>query len=251
MDNENLSNIWREPIDFKGIKLYPIKLKDCLEFYRYVGILIAFKKNQFRDIKIIKMNWLDFLLEMNKVYEGVEASLRNLLSIVFKDQDFSIEINEKGKHFIKVYPSKKILNYSLILEGKDFNKIREIILNQNLIQYDDTIVSKEFQKALDQAKEDISKQSKSATLEEQIIAYGLITKLTPNQIKEETLWGFYKTLERYGRMVDYQIIGAAMSTGMVEIKDPVHWLDHIKEKGLYDDVIMKDNQVDRLESICK
>lgn len=97
----NLDYIYGEPIIYKGIKIYPYKMKDYEYFDRSTEILL-FDKNQISNIEIIQMSYLKFLLTVvpfNEKYSDVNERLSELFKFTFKDNHVYLS-EEDGKIII-------------------------------------------------------------------------------------------------------------------------------------------------------
>ena len=83
------TDIRGKPKKYKGIKVYPVKIKDCDDFYNKIYTL-QFDKNSIPDINIVRMSYLTFLYNLQMVqnedgaflYENLLIDLIDLLEIV-------------------------------------------------------------------------------------------------------------------------------------------------------------------------
>lgn len=208
----------------------------------YIKIL-----NEDEDIKI-------YNLLINKYKEMLKR-----LNIKDKNNDINQENVELYNTVITLNENlKELINTkSVILIEKDFNKIRKIILQQNLIKFDDELMNPEVKKALEEAQEFLNKRNgnKQATLEELIFSYGCNICNGKTQdyqdIKELTVYQFYKGLERKSLSNQQLMLSTAMGMGGIKPEDVPNWLDHIPEKGLYDDVILNEKEQAELNSKIK
>lgn len=150
---------------------------------------------------------------------------------------------------------QKILQNITVVDGNDFNTIRQIIFNQNLIKIDEEVG--ELQQVLKEAKEKYDKinqnKNKGATIEELIISYVIgISNGTPQDYKNAkylTLYQFHKGLERMNLIKQQDMLSSALAMGSIQSKDMVYWLDHIKEKGIYDDIICTEEETEHLKGL--
>lgn len=250
MDTEDLTTIWNEPTEFKGIKLYPITMKDSIEFSKCAGILTQ-RKNQIPDARVIAMSYLDFLFACDNKDHEVRNALEKLLGLVLKNQIFEFIITELG-HGIRVYPNQQIDSYYIDIDAYDFEDIRKIILNQNLIEYNDEMISKEFQKELDKARKFVDKHSKEQlAIKELIVAYHCASHDTYENIKNMNIQQFYMGLARFNKIKDCEMFGAAINTGMIQTQNDktINWLDHINMGEADSDVLMKDETKQTIKNL--
>lgn len=247
MNNEvDLTDIRGKPKKHKGIEIYPIKIKDCEEFYNKIYTL-QFDKNSIPDINIVRMSYLTFLYNLQILqdengtflYENLLIDLIDLLELVLHrkaEKDFYLNANEKGQVEL-VFKNDK--DEKLIFKNNDFEKLKKIIFKQNAIPYDDEVLSPDLKKAIQEAREFMYNQNKDKmpTFEEQICCYHSAFHMPYDEIDNLTLYQFTKGLERKGLIYSYQVYGIAVATGMASGEIP-NWTAHIPEQGLYDDVLI-------------
>lgn len=230
------------PINYKGLNIYPVKMNDADEFYDAVQCLLL-PKNDFQQPEIIRMSYFLFLLAMSQNDGGHEIleKLLSLYRLVFKTDDIQISMNEKGMAFI-------IVN-GISLHERDFDKIKTLISEQNLIDLDDEFIDPGTKKAIQEARAFMAKRkTKQADLEQQIIAYHCKSGLPYHEIKQLTLYQFHKGLIRMDYMISSDAILNARYSGMIEFKneqDLPHWLGHIEEPEKNEDVIITKSAFDQ------
>lgn len=247
---ELLTDIWGEPFNYKDILIYPIKMKDCINFYNSVNCLLL-EKNKIPDVQVIKMSYLAFLFALSKQYKNILKLLDNLLYLVLRDQTFKFSYDYNHKFYLVINKDIEIngemVNRDIFLDEKDFENIRKIILKQNLIKFDNELMDEEVKRALEEAQEFMSGKNKSsqANLEELITAYHCAMGYEYKKIKELTIYQFNKGIQRKALMINFEVLGTALATGMVKGDIP-NWLEHIEEKGIYDDVIMSEEEFNKI-----
>lgn len=316
---EDTLSIWGDIRYYKDIKIYPVKMKYCLRFYRIINCLLL-EKNAIQDINVIRMSYLDFLLALGKQKPDLYESFLQLLKLVLKEQIFNFRQNEstneveiivykyreKTEEYKKLIKEKsKLINqYNNILKvvkglekdnkiiddvkknefqieinnivkktnaiqeiivklenemdyitingRNEFEEFKKIILIQNGIKHDEELLSPETKQALQEAQEYINKHNKTkqATIEEQITAYHTaMGGMDYEKIKNLTIYQFTQGLQRKAHQVNFEVLGSAMASGMISFKgDPPGWLDHISERGQYDDVIMSEDEFNGIKN---
>lgn len=244
-----LSVLWDDYQIYKGIKIYPFLMCNYDLFEELISILL-FKKNIIGNVELIKMSYLKFLIsiipymadENGKQYVDVLNKLYDLLKYILKDQEFNIYIDEKEKIFINI----KTDNNSIILNERDFDKIKEIIFVQNAIPIIDKRLHPDLQKELQENIKFMAKiqGQKEGTIEEQIISYKCKMRFESYKpIKKMTIYQFRKELSRLNLIIDYQIYKTAEMSGMVTFNKPIpHWLSHISDKPDYSGLIMSEQE---------
>lgn len=258
MDKIDLTDIRGKPKVYKCIEIYPVKIKDCEEFYKNLYTL-QFDKNSIPDVQIIRMSYLTFLYNLqltqdeegNLLYPTLIMDLINLLELILHkkvEEDFYLDLNEKGNMHLVIKTNEGELRF----KNKDFDKLRKIIFKQNVIPYDDEVLAPELKKAIQDAREFIYQQNKDKmpTFEEQICCYHCAFHMPYDEIDNLTLYQFTKGLERKGLIYSYQVYGTAVATGMVSGKIP-NWLSHIPERGMYDDVLIDEKGIQETTSKVK
>lgn len=169
--NIDLDNVWGDPKYVNGVPFHPVLMKDIVEFYDVSSCLLI-PKNSMSDARFIKMTYLSFLIgvSLSEGNEHLYEKLIKLLQLVTRCEEIKITVNEKDKFII-------IINEKYEIHERDFDKIREIISIQNLIETKNDSLGSDFDKAKDKAKSDLARRnSKMADLEQQIIAYKCVQK---------------------------------------------------------------------------
>ena len=132
------------------ILIKPILVKDYNR-YEYAKQILEIDKNSINDINVIKMSYLDFIMEhVVKKYEGEDIfnpiyQLYNLLFLCIDARNVSIDISN-NKHVILICDDDG--NIEKIINHKEFDDIKEIILNQNDINYDGRYINPEVKELM-------------------------------------------------------------------------------------------------------
>ena len=127
------------------LRIYPVSVKDSEYFLSSCDIL-KIDKNSIPDAKIIQMSYLQFLYEKELKNEVGKQKLFNILFLCLKLQSPFVILNEMGKPLIMDRDS------GIIINAKQFDDIKKIILYQNIIDYDDEYVNPDFQKNINESK---------------------------------------------------------------------------------------------------
>jgi hypothetical protein len=233
--------IWGEEVEYKGIKIYPVKVKDAEFFYDNIKCLL-FEKNRIPDIRVIKLSYLDFLFALISEQHELFDNLNNILKLVFKDQRYEFTFNSGCIGLI--VNGIEIGNY-------EFDNIKKIIFDENLIQVSDELLDPEVEQLLREADEFISqRQEKPATLEERIIALHCVSSTPLKEIREYTIYQFSKILERHAIIKNFDTYAAILAQN--GSSDSItNWLSHIEERGRYDNVMMKKEEFEKVTNDLK
>lgn len=226
----DIFTIYDKPIPYKSLLVYPALMSDYLLFH-YCAQCLMLDKNSIPDVKIISMSYFEYLLYLYYAKNDVDpiGMFDGLLRIVLRktdEEDFTIryKYDEAGKAIFEIAGE--------IFTSNDFDAIKEIIVEQNLLELPDETIQKEIRDKMEEAnrlRQRIN-GNKMATLEDQMIAVAVYTGWDFDKICKMSIRKFVKTLQRADLLLHYKIyLGASMS-GMVEFKDKSvikHWLSEI------------------------
>lgn len=232
------------PIPYKKLLLYPVTVKDYLTFSIYSQCLLI-DKNSIPDPKIISMTYLEYIYYATK--ENVEMQpyllwLDRLLGLSLKDDSSFKNIEDSVRRYDYTEDEKP---YFIIGEEKyyseDFDEIKVIIANQNMIELIDENISKEVRDSLEKAREFKRKLSntKNVSFEDYMISLSVATGWTLDYIYSMTIRKFLKSVTRMDNLIHYKIYLASSMSGMVEFKDKSfikHWLSDLEDENKYGDV---------------
>lgn len=222
----DINDVFGRPREYKGLNIYPITMKDCDKFYDSVQCLML-SKNSLEDVQFLKMSYLRFLLLVsNSELKGFQDKLVTLLQLILQTDNFEITLTDKNRIEI-------IVEDKFIIRERDFDKIKTLISEQNLVDLDDEFINPEVKAKIDEARAFINKRgSKVAGLDQQIISYHCISGISYNEIERLTIYQFQKGLARFDHILGAEAIMNARYSGMVEFKDESklpHWLGHIED----------------------
>jgi len=242
-----------EPVEYKGVKIYPILTKNYFEFIDGYSLL-SMDKNKIPDINIIQMSYLKYLFSLCAGFEDMKykfISILNLCFHVYSDESFLtkdfkkdeilISENDKEKYYlINGYDIKFIMRddkISLLLgnveiSSKDFDNIIKIISFQNFIDYTDAYVSPDVEKATRDFHSYKNKGIQDVSLEDKMSIISASNGLCKKDFKEMSYREFSLMFDSCRRKVDFETL-----TGKTE-KPIDHWIYH-KPSNPYDEVFVK------------
>ena len=137
-----------EPVEYslenhQTIKIYPVPLRQS-EYFLNSKDILEVDKNSMPDVKIIQMSYLQFLVEVLLQNDINKSKFLNILKICLKFETPLLGLDE----------NKKIVladrNMDVVINSKEFDDIKRIILYQNIVDYDDEYVNPELKKKLDE-----------------------------------------------------------------------------------------------------
>lgn len=232
------------PVLYKGLKIYPVTVKDYLFFSVYSQCLLI-DKNSIPDPKIISMTNLEYIYYATK--EDVEKNpylfwFDRLLSLCLKDEPSFENIEESITTRYKYIEGKPVFTIGeKDYTSEDFDELKDIIAKQNMVELIDENISKEVRDSLEKAREFKRKTSgtKAISFEDYMISLSVSTGWTLDYIYSMSIRKFLKSIRRMDNLIHYKIYLAASMSGMVEFKDKSfikHWLSELDDENKYSDV---------------
>lgn len=221
--------IYDEPIEYKGIKLFPILMREYLPFF-YFSECFTLDKNSINDVKIISMTYFEYMITSSTEEKPYVWFFDAIMKMSTRDKNLEVKYgkNKKGKFFFKIGE----IEYS----ASDFEEIKKIICEYNSVDLPDEKIQKEIRDNMEKAKELRNRNSgKMASLEDQLVCVLISTNLSLSEIYDLPIRKFIRILERADLKLHYQIyLGASMS-GLVEFKDKSfikHWMSDLNKEKL-------------------
>jgi len=237
--------IFDDPVPYKKLLFYPVKIRDYMDFL-YLASCLMFEKNSIKDpimaIKAISMSYLEYLFSISNLKspdpnENFILLLDALLRLVLNKKDIKIDYltDNNGKPIIVIDDE--------IYDGQDFKEIRELISQQNLMPLPDELTQKEVREAIEKAREWKEKRNKTktASFEEQLLAISLYSGWELDKIYNMTVRKFIMAVQRANHMIMSNIYLTASMSGFVEFKDKSilkGWLADLNEENKYSDVVI-------------
>lgn len=233
--------VFDEPIPYKSLLLYPVRIRDYYDFL-YLATCLMLEKNSIRDpimaVKAISMSYLEYMYEISGKDNNFISLFVGLMAIVLNrkdDKDFEIRFyyDENKKPLFKI--DNEVFN------SEDFDNLRQIIAEQNSLDLPDERIQKDVRDALEEAqrfKQKIS-NSKTANFEEQLIALALYSGWALDKIYELTVRKFIMSIQRANHMIMSNIYLTASMSGFVTFKDKSilrGWLADTSISDKYSDV---------------
>ena len=231
--------LWSEPINYKGITLYPVTCKDIREFTANVYPLLYDPLRYPTEISTLPRLYFltDILnhandpvyLSQNIMLTHLYISLTSLLKLVLKEQ--KVEFIENNKRWIiKVCGEEK----SVEVKAKDFELIRQIILHQNGVNYDDTFIHEDIRQWIEEQEK--ADKTPPITTGDYIEAYMIQLNINDlKEIKKVPLRQFNHIVDKFLTRENYVMRTTAAMSGFVTFKDKIdHWLVTNKKNSIYD-----------------
>jgi hypothetical protein len=229
---------------------YPARMSDYIMFNHYGSSLLLEKNTDqtlsFEDkIKYISMSYFQYIFfeTLNNPDSKPYLFLFDrLLSIVLRDdsfKDFESSMNRYFHNDDNVY--FKIND--IIYDTDDFDNIRKIICEANLLEIPDEKISKELREKIREAEEFQAKMNKTkmGSLEVQMVCVQISTGMKLEDIYNLPIRKFIKILERVDKKLHYEIYMSASMSGMVEFKDKSilkHWMSDTSKEFFDNDAVI-------------
>lgn len=242
-----------EPVPYKGLLIYPILVKQYYDFSVSYDVL-CIEKNKIPDVKVIQMNYLDFLCERlmsdtTEIKDGYTVGnyyiekLYLVLCVCFRLDQRQINIIRDDKHW------NLVIN-GVTINSQEFDDIRRIIMYQNIYDYFDEYIDPDFKKAVDEFYEIKNRGLKNPDLELKISAITAMSGIT----KKDILLMTYRELENVFHScldkMEYQMMHTAELSGNVKFDKPIdHWV-YKRKKNRYEDAFVSADAVkDKISSV--
>ena len=123
------------------------------------------------------------------------------------------------------------------LTNKDFDRMRQIVMYQNLPDYkDDSWVDIEVRKDQEETRKLKAKASKvgSATLERKMVCMSVKTGFFLDDIYKLSIRKFLMMFSAMDDLINYETARIGLMTGMVSSKEPLeHWIFKNEEEDIY------------------
>lgn len=166
------------------VYIKPVSVK-MFAFYKHSVGILTIDKNRTSDPNVISKSYLQYLVEdVLPQSNDFQQMLVSILSLSLGDEyTYTFGYNENGK----VYLGMKKDNETVArISPKEFDKISEIILFYNDPNYDDTEMSSDMRKAMEEYYNLKFKNQYMPTLEEKKAFLSFKSGLTLQQINEMT-----------------------------------------------------------------
>lgn len=223
-----------------SITLYPIKMKNIIEFQQYQIALTLRKDAIFQDKQIIKMGYLEFIKYACRNDELAQKYNMPLLPFYY---DFIIGVLQLtcGED-VEIKYNASTLDFSIndfLVTDEVFDDLRKIIIIQNDIDFDiDEFMNIDTVKALEKAREFEAKKNKEkADIEDYIDSIIIGLKVTEEYVSNLTIRKFWRYIKRINKHEEYEACRSGQMSGMVTFKEPIqHWMTSIEVTDKYENL---------------
>lgn len=225
-----------KPIPYKlkcnvELLIYPVILEDYDIFEESFDVL-TIEKNEIPIPEIIQMSYLQFIFEILLKKEQLDYGhkLLNIMELCLKENDI-IPYYENNK------PVLLIRNNDILkakITAKEFDDIKRIILYQNIVGYDDTMISADIKKMINLYNKTNNNNIQQPNLEDKMAFLGNETGLSYEQILKMTYREFQTRFNWAIQKVDYMINKTAEMSGNVKFNKPIEHLIYKSKKHKFE-----------------
>jgi len=228
--------IYNKPFPYsEHITLYPVTMKDVILFQTVSQSITVRKNSTFRDKKIIKMSYLDFLLYCLNSKELEETYKINGLSKYYVYALQLLQLCCRESEVQINYQTGQITIDGELITPQIFDDLRRIIILQNDIDFDiDEFINYDTERRLRKAQKDSSRDGAKANIEDYIDSLVIAMNITEEAVMNMTIRKFYRYIKRYQLHESYQIAKTGECSGMVSFKEPIrHWMTSLEEEDSF------------------
>lgn len=252
-----------QPVQYCGLEIKPILVKDFYQFVNAKNIL-NIDKNKIPDVEIIQMTYLRFLTLMIVENEDMREDFLTILALTlglkydsekrntsFKPNEVLAQQTRKNEsHFyingwdiafrirenetwLQLYVGDDMVE----INDSQFDDLKNIILFQNIYDYDDMEMSDDFRRVIEEYYALKNKDIIIPTLEDRLMAVVVSSGYTLEQLYNMPLRLFDALFEYSVSKLEYQVNKLIINLAQGEIKgfNLSHWVYKTK-KDKYSEV---------------
>lgn len=248
------NDIWGLPQEYKGLKIYPIKLiesKYMELFYR----IFSYPKTYIPDKQVLKMSYLKFILyvvqpAIEKGEDYIEKSIIEFFEYIMQAKKVSLEWNFKDNPKTLEEIILRVVVDDVVLDEYDFDNIREIVLEQNgmSIEY-----IEQFRPDMEEKLMVFNKKD-DITLKDEIFSFCVLMNKSIDDIKGYTVYQFKSQLERIAILKEFELYKPLEASGQIKLQqgsEIKHYLSHVKRAGRYDSILVSKDSYQETSDIFK
>jgi hypothetical protein len=230
-------DIFGHPQEFRGIKLYPILLKD-IKYQKIFYDVLCRPKLYIAEKTILKSSYLKFLIYIIQSTinpEGHEV-LDNLLDFLkyLTKKEVSITYQEKDGEGLES------IELQLVIDDQKFNEyefedIREIILEQNGLSID---YIEDYNPEMEEHLRFYNRKSEDLSLQDEIFTYCALQKMSVKELENYTIFQFKNSMEKVLVLKEFDLYKPLLVSGQIELKtgEVKNYLYRSIKNGRYDSI---------------
>ena len=233
------NDIFGLPQEYKGIKLYPIKLKD-LNYQEIFYSTFTHPKSYIPNKEVLKSSYLKFFIyvvipNMNTDSEMIFKEFMHLLNYITHEEDIDlIPVRKDGEGLDSI--DLFIQFGDIKLNEKDFDNMREIILEQNGLSIE---YIEEYRPDLEKKLNFVNRGEDNLTLKDRIFTFCSLMRIDVNHLVDYTILQFNDHFEKLINLKEFDLYKPLLVSGQIELKNGEikHYLYHSKKSGRYEGIL--------------
>lgn len=227
------------------ITLYPITMADIITFQVLSKCITLRKDSTFREKKIIKMTYLDFLFfclgnESLEEQSGIKGLSQyyyyfiQLLHLCCGDLDVKLNMQ-----------NGQIIVNGEVITPQICDDLRRIIILQNDIDFDiDEFINYDTEQRLIKAEKENNRNNEKSDIEDYIDSLVVALNTTEDRIMNMTIRKFWRYIKRYRLHENYKIMKTGECSGMVSFKEPIkYWMTSLEQDDKYSHLKTDENEL--------
>lgn len=236
----DIPDIFSEPQEYKGIKFYPIRIREYRwleKMYSLLGYPKTFISSN--DPNLYKMSYLKFLifavpqadLKMKDVSTAKE--LMDFLRFITRTDNISMDFSGKNTN------NFNMMDYKIIIDGVsfsagEFDDIREIILRQNGTS---TKYIEEYDSKFEEKLLWFHRKAGQYNFKEKIFTFAAILGRPISEIGNITIYEMENLFESSVNLLSYSRQTIPLTSVGKDYKF-ISYMANLKDKGRYDDILI-------------
>ncbi|MFW6002689.1 MAG: hypothetical protein ACOCQD_05050 [archaeon] len=239
----SVSKLLGHPDFVEGVgNIYPVKLKDYDKFNANSDILYI-SKNNFEEVDLPLLFLILKGLESSGVSKDIVVQkMITILQIVLRKED--IQYFEQNSVMGFIIDEKNCIHYD------NYDKVREIIMNQNLLFEPKVFKNKMVQEWAEKVLLAKTKNSANITFEDMIDTIHIYTGMPYSELEEETIYQIRRDFDRVCKIKKYET-EVLYQTVDEKHRDVEHFAEQIVFKNPYDDLFVKKDKLNKLDNAMK
>jgi len=230
-------DIWGYPQDYRGIKIYPILLKD-IKYQKIFYEIFCRPKLYIAEKTVLKSSYLKFLIyiiqsTVNPEGHEILDDLVDILKYLTKKEVFIVyqEIDGEGLDSIEL---TLIIGDQKFYES-DFEDIREIVLEQNGLSIS---YIEDYSPEMEQHLQFYNRKSEDLSLQDEIFTYCALQKMSVKELENYTIFQFKNSMEKVLVLKEFDLYKPLLVSGQIELKsgEIKNYLYRSIKNGRYDSI---------------
>lgn len=236
----------KEILYSEKIVLYPVKMKNFIEFQQYSSAITIPKNSIFTEKQLIKMSYFDFIKYAHNNQELAQKYKMPILPYCFVWILLLFQL-VCGKEAKITYEK----NLTIFINGEEissekFDDLRKLIILQNDIDFNiNEFINRDTLNALEKAREfEAKKKKEQANIEDYIDSMVIALKLTEEYISNLSIRKFWRYVKRVNKYDNYTACVNGEMSGMVQFKEPIsHWMSSLEVEDKYESLKVNEEEL--------